>query len=445
MKRVNLLRFIFLIFILCLNPGILRAIGLGEVLRLAVKNDAQLRADTFAAAAYQADGWLEIAGYGPTLTVSATTIRSRDSSLPTHVPETWEGNKPEEHSVNFLEPAFHLGFEQPLIDLPKAYFLEKGNMTIRSAHFRKKKAFEELLLKIYQYYFTILSDREKLNLARQESAALMQQVQTIKEKLKLGNGIITDQYDAESRCQLSIATAINRENDLENSRRALEESINTRLAEQLDDIETNAPLPLPHHGMKYWQNFGHRNNTDIRLRQYEAKIARAEHNAVRSRFLPSLVFFADYSERHPEAGLSGYGEERIEADVGVRLKLDLLAGGRDSAAIAGTAARLRAAEARVVAAMHGFDRSLDSLWRGLETTRKLIATYKSAVESSRHSLESTRAAYTEGGKVLLDVLNSQRDYFRTLVRYRSSRYDYMILYEKFKVLTGTEGQYLSIR
>ncbi|BCL62388.1 hypothetical protein DGMP_30810 [Desulfomarina profundi] len=445
MKKATLISFISLVVILFLIPDILRAIGLQEILQLAIKNDAQLRADTFASAAYQAEGWMEIAGYGPTLTVSGTTMRSRDSSRPTHVPETWKGNKPEEHSINFLEPAFHLGFEQPLIDLPKAYSLTKGRITIRSARFRKKKAFEELLLKIHQYYYTILSDREKLNLARQESAALLQQVQTIKEKLKLGYGIITDQYDAESRYQLSIATAITRENDLHNSRRALEESINARLTEQLDDIETNAPLPVPSYGMKYWQNFGHRNNTDIRLRQYEAKIARANHNAARSRFLPSLVFFADYNERHPETGLSGYGEERVEADVGVRLKLELLSGGRDSATLAKTAAKLRAAEERVITAMRSFDRSVDSLWRGLETTRKLIVTYKSAVQSSNHSLKSTQAAYNEGGKVLLDVLNSQKDYFRTLTRYRSSKYDYMILYEKFKVLVGAESQRLSVR
>lgn len=433
-----------LVILVLLYPGPLRAIGLQEILRLAVKNDARLQAETFSASAYGADGWSEIAGYGPALTVTGAITRSRDSSAPIHIPKTWEGKKPEERSVNFLEPALHIGFEQPLVDLQKAYNLKKGKAAIRAADLKKRKALEDLRLRIHQYYYTILSDREKLNLARQESAALLQQVRTIREKLKLGSSIITDQYDAESRYQLSSAAEIDRENNLADSRRALEESINTLLSEPLDDLEAEARLPVPPDKLEYWRLFGQKNNTDILLRQFETAMAEASLHAARGRFLPSLVFFADYNERHPEGGLSGYGEERIEADVGLRLKMELLSGGRDSAALAATGARMRAAEKNLIAARRGFDRSLDSLWRGLETKRKLIATYKSAVRSSEHALESTRAAYDQGGKVLLDVLNSQRDYFRTLMRYRSSRYEYMILYEKFKVLTGAGNQFPSI-
>jgi outer membrane protein TolC len=417
--------------------------GLQEILQLAVKNDAQLQADTFSASAYRADGWSGVAGYGPTLTVTGAITRSRDSSTPTHIPETLNGQNPEERSVNFFEPVLHIGFEQPLVDLQKAYQLKTGRTVIRAADFRKRKALEELRLKVHQFYYTILTDREKLNLARQESTALLQQVRMIREKLKLGSGIISDQYDAESRYRLSRAAEIDRENNLADSRRALEESINIRLCEPLDNLEAEVSLPVPSRKLNYWRLFGHKNNTDILLRQFEAEIAGANHHAARSRFLPSLVFFADYNERHPENGLSGYGEKRIETDMGIRLKMELLSGGRDSAALAATGARLRAAEKKLVAARRRFDRSLDSLWRGLETKRKLIATYKSAVQSSKHSLESNRAAYDQGGKVLLDVLNSQRDYFKTLTRYRSSRYEYMVLYEKFKILTGAVNQFPS--
>ena len=41
-------------------------------------------------------------------------------------------------------------------------------------------------------------------------------------------------------------------------------------------------------------------------------------------------------------------------------------------------------------------------------------------------------------KVLLDVLNAQQDYYRSLRQFKTSRYDYMVLLEKFRQVVGVE-------
>ena len=53
-------------------------------------------------------------------------------------------------------------------------------------------------------------------------------------------------------------------------------------------------------------------------------------------------------------------------------------------------------------------------------------------------MESTQASYDEGAKVLLDVLNAQQDYYRSLKTYKTAHYDYLLLLEKFKLVVGRQ-------
>jgi outer membrane protein len=160
--------------------------------------------------------------------------------------------------------------------------------------------------------------------------------------------------------------------------------------------------------------------------------------AAESRFLPSLVFFADYTENDPDDGLLGYGEERKETEIGLRLEMNLLAGGRDAAATVAASKRAKGAKEQVKATDRAVKRSVSSLWDSIKNTKTLVEAYQLAVDANKLAMESTQASYDEGAKVLLDVLNAQQDFFRSLREYKTTRYDYMVLLEKFRQVVGVK-------
>jgi outer membrane protein len=410
-----------------------RAMDLDEIIRLALECDAQLQADTFAAEARNADGWQAVAAYGPSLTASGSYMASRDASKPE------SGAEEQERLANFTEGVLTVGLTQPVIDLEKLNRTRQGLAEMDVAALLKKKAREDLLLKVHERYYAALSAREALRLARAESAALFTQVRNAEEKLELGYGTITDQYDADARYRLALAAEIAGQKELDDSLKALEELIDRRIVAELDDPAADMVLPTLSGDADGWLKISHAQNTDLGLNQLQAQTAMLQYREAQSRFLPSLVFFADYNERQSTDGLLGYGEERSEFDVGLRVQADLLAGGRDAAAAVAASRRAKAAMARTTAAKRAVNRSVHSLWDSIASTRELVAAYQQSAAANEKALESTRTSYEEGVKVLLDVLNAQQDYYRSLRQFRTSRYDYMVLLEKFRQVVGVES------
>jgi outer membrane protein len=425
---------VFLVAFLCLINSVSTgfSMDLGEIIRLAFKHDAQLRADMFAAEARNADGWQSVAGYGPTLTASGSYMRSRDCSTPKNSTEL------ESRVVDFKEGAITVGLTQPVIDLEKAGKAMQGMTEMDIAELLKKKAYEDLSLKVHERYFAVLSAQESLRVAQAESAALQKQVRNAEEKLELGFGTITDQYDAEARYRLALATEIAGRTELNNGLKALEELIDHEIVGEIEDLAADLVLPKIPGDVETWLKISDAQNTDLGLNRLQAKSAQLQYRAAQSRFLPALVLFADYSDHQPTDGLLGYGEERSEVDVGLRLEVSLLAGGRDSAATVAASRRVDAARARATAANRAVNRSVYSLWDSIDSTRRLVDAYRQAVTANEKALESTLASYEEGVKVLLDVLNAQQDYYRSLRQFKTSRYDYMILLEKFRQVVGVE-------
>jgi outer membrane protein len=410
-----------------------RAMDLDEIIRLALECDAQLQADTFAAEARNADGWQAVAAYGPSLTASGSYMASRDASKPE------SGAEEQERLANFTEGVLTVGLTQPVIDLEKLNRTRQGLAEMDVAALLKRKAREELLLKVHERYYAALSAREALRLARAESAALFTQVRNAEEKLELGYGTITDQYDADARYRLALAAEIAGQKELDDSLKALEELIDRRIVAELDDPAADMVLPALSGDADSWLKISHAKNTDLGLNRLQAQTAMLQYREAQSRFLPSLVFFADYNDRQSTDGLLGYGEERSEFDVGLRVQADLIAGGRDTAAAVAASRRAKAAMARTTAAKRAVNRSVHSLWDSIASTRQLVAAYQQAAAANEKALESTRTSYEEGVKVLLDVLNAQQDYYRSLRQFRTSRYDYMVLLEKFRQVVGVES------
>lgn len=421
---------VFLFFNMCFAlPS--TAVTLEEITQLALDNDAQLKADQFLAESKHAEGLSALGEYGTNLYLSGSYMQSSDSSDPESSAEL------EKRSVNFNESDFTVSLEQPLIDLEKLNTAREGFVIMDMAELLHKQAKEDLLLKVNERFYALLSSIENHNLAKAESEALKEQLENAQERLELGFGTITDQNNAEARHSTALANEISRKIEVENAQRALEELINQDLLAPIEDSELNKDLLKLPKSENEWHEIAKTNNTSLNLRRLEERAAFLKKNSAQSRFLPDLVMFADYNERNPSDSLIGYGERRTEADVGIKLQMELLSGGRDAASAVAASKRAKAAREQKHVSERDLTRQVGSLWTSIQNTYRLIGAYEKAVVANQSAFESTQASYDEGVKVLLDVLNAQQDYFRSQREYRTSRYEYMILLAKLEKVVGT--------
>jgi outer membrane protein len=405
---------------------------LPEAISLARRHDARYQAELHDAAAQTADGWQSVAGYGPTVRLAGSYVYSRDTLRPDRRAEAAEA------SASFNEAEFTIAAEQPLVDLSKAGIAGRGLIEMSIGDLRKKKAEEDLRLRVSERYYAACSSHESHLLDRAETAALKRHLVSAEERLALGFGTVTDRHNAEARYRLALAAEIAGKTALANALTALEEVIG-RAVDSRRFAPDLPPVPAPPRPpLDRWLQAATASNTDLQINKRQHDVAVLNRRIALSRFAPVLVVFAEYRDRRPDGGLSGYGEDRSETDIGVRLQVDLLSGGQDVAASVAATRRLRSAARQVQATKDALTRSIQSLWESIVGTRELIETYRQATEASRLAMETTKASYDEGAKVLLDVLNAQQDYYRSLKTYKSAHYDYLLLLEKFKLVVGQQ-------
>jgi len=424
--------FLSVVYLVLFFSPTIHAITLDEVIHLALENEAQLKADRYLAESKHAEGLTALGEYGTNLYLSGAYMHSRDSSSP----DTSAGI--DEKTADFDETEFTASLEQPVIDLGKLNVAREGLVMMDIADLLHKKAKEDLILKVHERFYGLLSSLENYHLAQAESSALLEQLNSTKEKMELGFGTITDQNNAEARYSIAMANEISRKTEVETAKAALEELIDQKLSTSIEDSYSDKKLPQLPLNQDGWLSVAEKYNTSLNLSRMEEQTALLKKSAANSRFLPGLVLFADYSNRRPDDGLVGYGERRTETDVGLKLQFELLAGGRDVAASVAATKMARAAIEQKHVAERDLIKRVNILQTSIKYTYQLLGAYEKAVAANLAAFDSTQASYDEGAKVLLDVLNAQQDYFRSQREYKTARYEYMMLIAQFENMVGIE-------
>ncbi len=405
-------------------------LDLATALALAKQNDAVFRAETMEARAKDADGWSSVAALGPTLSVSDKAMRSRADYFPD------ESSGQEDRHLTFSDNEATVSLEQPLLDMERIYTARRGVNTMDIAALEQIKAHEELVVRVIERYFSLLSVRDEVSLANSKLQLLARQLQTARAGHDLGLGEQSDLYDIQARYETTRATLALLHAKLTDAREALAELLGVPMDGELEGLDVERIFSVPDNEISYWLTQAEQHNNICRISRLQAEAARLDGKVIISRFLPSVSFFVEYERTSPEDDLVGYGWNRERTDYGLKLQMELLSGGRDVADVVARKRRYKAARQRVIATRRSVIRQTKSIWNRLQEILESIEFYEKAVAANKRSLQIKEAGYQEGLQTMLDVLNVQKDYFIASNKYQTARYDYVIALAKFKKLVG---------
>ena len=170
---------------------------------------------------------------------------------------------------------------------------EQSKLQVLSTEALFDQARLDLMIRVSQAYFDVLSAQGTLESVRANKTAITEQLAFAKRNFEAGTTTITDQHEAQARYDLAVASEFAAENDLEIKRCTLEQIIGHTpegLSPLRKGVELTAPEPI---NINDWVSAAEHNNYNVVGAQINQEIAKRTISLNRAGHLPTLDFVAN--------------------------------------------------------------------------------------------------------------------------------------------------------
>ncbi len=307
--------------------------------------------------------------------------------------------------------------------------LKAASHEVAQAEANYAAAEQQLILRVAQAYFTVLTAIDTLDADQTALEAISRQLDQANKRFEVGLIAITDVEDAKAARDSAASTVIAAKRTLATSEDQLQEITGEKydaLAKPGSDMPLSNPDPAD---QSRWVNISLEQNLSLISSRLAADIARENVRVAVGGHLPTLDLVAGRSYQQNSANESfgnGPGEPPItfpdifnksnDRQIGLQFSLPIYSGGL-------TQSKVRQAQYQWIAAKEGV----------VQSSR---ATERQAVESNQTSLKATEAGYEVGTRTSVDVLNARRLLVQAETDYAGARYDYIVSVLQLRLAAG---------
>ncbi len=395
-----------------------------QVYQLAAQNDAQIKA-----ARATRDSVLEsrpqaVASLLPNLSISGDANRIDTNVL--NSPTTTG-------STTNTKSSLGLNLSVPVYRRELWVKLDQADDQIAQAEATYAAAEQELIVRTAQAYFDILSAQDSLTFAKAETAAIARQLDQAKQRFDVGLIAITAVHEAQAAYDQSRADLISAENTLDNAWEVLYEIIRKKV-KSLAALDQNLVLSKPTpQSIEKWGSQALQQNLSIRAAQKATALARKNVKVQQSGHYPSLDLVGSHSR---DRSRNSSGSDTNTSMIGLQLTVPLYAGGAVNSRTRQARFDLEVAQENLDKERRSVTRQVRDAYRGVVASISSVKALKASTVSTKSALEATEAGYEVGTRTIVDVLNSQRDLYRSLRNYADVRYNYIMSGLRLKQAAG---------
>lgn len=405
-----------------------------DVYQQALANDPQLQAAKANFSAGQEAKNLGLANLLPNASASFTRSES-DFDLTSYYPAT-DTTLSGQRDTTTETKAVNLS--QALFNLPAWHGYKRGQSLSSQAEARFKFDQQDLIIRVAEAYFAVLRAEENLTSARAEEKAIERQLEQTIQRFEVGLIPITDVHEARAAYDLAVVARLAEEGSLDIAKEALTVLTGRQPADlwKLSDaFEASVPTPQD---PEQWVTWATENNALLQASKFSVDAAKRNADAARAQHLPTLGASFDWSDSET----SGDSFDRAVNDLNdgstlsLRLSVPLFAGG-------GTSAARRQAYQQYLASLETHklnQRNTIQLTRSqyinVTTGAAAVKARAQAITSAKSALEATQAGYDVGTRNVVDVLNAQKNLYRTQRDYANARYTFVVNVLKLRLQAG---------
>jgi outer membrane protein len=321
--------------------------------------------------------------------------------------------------------------------------LKEANLQAAAAEATFRGAEQNLLLRVAQAYFGILSASDQLATNRSEREAFGTLLGQATVRQQTGVGPRSDVAQAQAFYDATEQSVIDAQNALDDANLALTEIVGPRadrIAPLRDDIPLSSPEPA---SAEEWVVAARQENFGVRAAQLKIEAAARDVSAQRGRGLPTLLLTGSSSKLSQN---ETFGGNQTLDTVGVSFSWPILQGGAVASGVRQSRALYRQAESAFDAALRDTEKQTRAAFRNTVSGVQRIAAARRAVASGRDAVEASRRSVEFGTGKEFDLLNAQNNYYVAIRAYNQARYDYLTSVLTLKLEAGrlTERDLIAI-
>ena len=300
--------------------------------------------------------------------------------------------------------------------------LKEANSAAAAAEAAYQGARQNLLLRVAQAYFGILSAADQLATNRGEREAFAQLLSQAQTREKTGVGPRSDVEQAQAFYDASVQGVIDAQNALDDANLALSEIVGAPIAAAAP-LRADIPLTSPEpDSADEWVVAARRDNFAVRSAALKAEAAERDISAQRGRGLPTFALTGSSSKITQNEVLGG--NESMDT-VGVSFSWPLFQGGAVASAVRQSRALYAQAQAIYDSTQRDAERQTRAAFRNTVSGIQRIQAARRAVDSGAQAVEASRRNVEFGTGTEFDLLNAQNNYFAARRAYSQTRYDYL--------------------
>ena len=319
---------------------------------------------------------------------------------------------------------------------------KQGGRQLLQATAQYEAAEQELLVRVTQTYFDVLSSQDSLEFVKAQKKAVAEQLASAKRNFEVGTATITGVRDAQARYDLTYAQEIAAENDLRIKTLALGLAVG-RTDIKAKPLRDNSKLiDPPKDPMDTWVSQSEAMSPTVRQAQLALEVAKLEVDKAIAGHLPTLDGQIVYggvrnlsgSSTSPTSGVSNHV---LNPSASLTLSVPLFAGLTTQYRIRET----KALEDKAVSDLDNAKRTVAQTTRtaylGLIAGLSQVKAYEAAEASTQSALDANKLGYSVGVNINIDVLNSQSQLYQTKRDLAKARYDVLVGNLKLRQAAGT--------
>lgn len=330
------------------------------------------------------------------------------------------------------ESTLDLTIRQPLFSPVLDAGLEHANARSELEKLRLESAEQNLLLRVAERYFGILSAEDSLKTAESEVAAINKQLQLATERLKVGLGTTTEVYEAEARYSLAVSQEFQAQSAIQSARLALTEITGVEfksLARLFEETPTDKPNPA---SIKWWVDTAVENNSEIALQRKTARISELAIDLEDARDAPSINLSATN-----KLFVSGSNSGRGNTTISLTMTLPLYQGNIVEKQVRQASLNHQAQVEVLNSLIHQTSSRTATAYLDVIRNINQVEALKAAVVASESALRAKEEGFSVGIYTTQDVLDAQRDRFRAIRDLQRARYDYILSLVRLENIAGT--------
>lgn len=295
---------------------------------------------------------------------------------------------------------------------------------------------QTVLLSAIQSYLELLSKYKQVELYKANKAALLKNLEDAQEKKRVGEETITQLANAQARFADADAQLQNNEAQLEGAKATFERITGLKAPTKMEK-----PVAFQHS----WQTLeevlrtASEENPSVIASQFDHLTAQAEADRITSGLLPTIDLVGSASRQESRTNLSYTGITNQSSNdyvtnhqIAIQAKVPLYEAGsirsqRRQALETASQKRMAIETVR----RQTMEQAIQ-IWQNYLAAKNNIQNYQKQVEAAQISLEGTTQEMNVGSKVLLDVLNAQRDLLQAQLALVEAEKTYF--YESYRLL-----------